>query len=127
MQAVLLNNRSIKCWLKFWVASIMFEQELSRLIITLLVSFELFFWRNLSLVLPMKHLMPVIRRQNKIFFSGGGGVSISTDFECMLDRHMQPLAFSKPTTLHMSETVNWAASSPVKLADELPPGAQRYT
>lgn len=40
---------------------------------------------------------------------------------------MQPLAFSEPSALHMSDKVHWAASSPVKVRDELPPGAQRYT
>lgn len=48
-----------------------------------------------------------------------------SDFECVLDRHMQPLAFSEPSTLQMSDKVHWATSSLVNVGDELPPGAQR--
>lgn len=44
-----------------------------------------------------------------------------------MDRNMQPLAFSEPGTLQMSDKLQWAASSPVKVGTELPPGAQRYT
>lgn len=40
---------------------------------------------------------------------------------------MQPLAFSEPSTLHMSDKVHWTASSLANIGDELPPGAQRYT
>lgn len=53
---------------------------------------------------------------------------VFSDFECILDRHLQPLPFTEPTTLQISDRgkVHWATSSLENIRDELPPGAQRY-
>lgn len=50
------------------------------------------------------------------------------DFECILDANMQPLPFSEPATLQISNggKVHWATSSREKVKEDLPPGAQRY-
>lgn len=49
------------------------------------------------------------------------------DFECKLDKHMQPLSYSEPSTLQISDKgkVLWDSSSPENVCDELPAGAQR--
>ncbi|KAM3607253.1 uncharacterized protein V6R79_004291 [Siganus canaliculatus] len=51
----------------------------------------------------------------------------TVDFECTLDRHLQPLAYSEPSTLQISESgkVHWGTSSSESIQHELPPGAQR--
>uniref|UniRef100_A0A8C5I8A9 RAP domain-containing protein n=1 Tax=Gouania willdenowi TaxID=441366 RepID=A0A8C5I8A9_GOUWI len=51
----------------------------------------------------------------------------TVDFECKLDKHMQPLGYSEPSTLQMSERKNdhWDSSLLENTRDELPPGAQR--
>ncbi|XP_035532546.1 FAST kinase domain-containing protein 1, mitochondrial [Morone saxatilis] len=46
------------------------------------------------------------------------------DFECILDKNMQPLPYSEPSTL-LGEEVQWGKASPVNMEDKLPPGAQR--
>lgn len=50
------------------------------------------------------------------------------DFECILDKHLQPLPFSEPSTLQISDggKGRWATSSLESIRDELPPGAERY-
>ncbi|XP_041806935.1 FAST kinase domain-containing protein 1, mitochondrial [Chelmon rostratus] len=49
------------------------------------------------------------------------------DFECILDKHMQPVPYSEPSRLQISDRrkVDWGTSSPEHVRDELPPGAQR--
>ncbi|XP_037343763.2 FAST kinase domain-containing protein 1, mitochondrial [Pungitius pungitius] len=49
------------------------------------------------------------------------------DFECILDKHLQPLAYSEPSTLQISDRgqVHWGKSSVETISDVLPPGAQR--
>ncbi|XP_071330290.1 FAST kinase domain-containing protein 1, mitochondrial [Trachinotus anak] len=51
----------------------------------------------------------------------------TVDFECILDTHLQPLPYSTPSTLQISDKgkVLWATSSLENAKDELPPGAQR--
>uniref|UniRef100_A0A668AY29 FAST kinase domains 1 n=1 Tax=Myripristis murdjan TaxID=586833 RepID=A0A668AY29_9TELE len=51
----------------------------------------------------------------------------TVDFECVLDRHHQPVAYSEPSTLRISDNgkVHWGSSSLEKARNELPPGAQR--
>uniref|UniRef100_A0A8C3GBI5 FAST kinase domains 1 n=1 Tax=Cyclopterus lumpus TaxID=8103 RepID=A0A8C3GBI5_CYCLU len=48
-------------------------------------------------------------------------------FECTLDKHLKPLPYSEPSTLHISDRgqVHWGKSSVENIRDELPPGAQR--
>lgn len=50
------------------------------------------------------------------------------DFECKLDKRLQPLPYSTPSTLQISAkgNVHWGVSSMENTSDELPPGAQRY-
>uniref|UniRef100_A0A3Q3VUW4 RAP domain-containing protein n=1 Tax=Mola mola TaxID=94237 RepID=A0A3Q3VUW4_MOLML len=51
----------------------------------------------------------------------------TVDFECILDKHLQPLPFSEPSTLQISDggKGRWATSSLESIRDELPPGAER--
>ncbi|XP_074515447.1 FAST kinase domain-containing protein 1, mitochondrial [Sebastes fasciatus] len=51
----------------------------------------------------------------------------TVDFECILDKHQQPLPYSEPSTLQISDRgkVHWGTSSEENIRDELPPGAQR--
>uniref|UniRef100_A0A8C3AY13 FAST kinase domains 1 n=1 Tax=Cyclopterus lumpus TaxID=8103 RepID=A0A8C3AY13_CYCLU len=51
----------------------------------------------------------------------------TVDFECTLDKHLKPLPYSEPSTLHISDRgqVHWGKSSVENIRDELPPGAQR--
>ncbi|XP_032384817.1 FAST kinase domain-containing protein 1, mitochondrial [Etheostoma spectabile] len=51
----------------------------------------------------------------------------TADFECILDKHLQPLPYSEPSTLQISDRgqVHWGTSSVENIRDELPPGAQR--
>ncbi|XP_071394223.1 FAST kinase domain-containing protein 1, mitochondrial [Centroberyx affinis] len=51
----------------------------------------------------------------------------TVDFECVLDKHHQPVAYSEPRTLQISDRgkVQWGNSSLEKVRNELPPGAQR--
>ncbi|XP_047457317.1 FAST kinase domain-containing protein 1, mitochondrial isoform X2 [Mugil cephalus] len=51
----------------------------------------------------------------------------TVDFECKLDKNLQPLPYTEPSTLQISDTgtVLWDTSSPERRRDELPPGAQR--
>ncbi|KAM7407474.1 hypothetical protein PAMA_003279 [Pampus argenteus] len=49
-------------------------------------------------------------------------------FECILDKNLQPLPYSEPSTLQISDKgkVHWGTSTLANIRDELPPGAQRY-
>ncbi|KAK2839772.1 hypothetical protein Q5P01_013512 [Channa striata] len=50
------------------------------------------------------------------------------DFECKLDKHLQPLPYNEPSTLQISDRgkFHWGmVSSLDNVRDELPPGAQR--
>ncbi|XP_024141618.1 FAST kinase domain-containing protein 1, mitochondrial [Oryzias melastigma] len=49
------------------------------------------------------------------------------DFECKLDKHSQPLPYTEPSTLRISdgEKVLWSPASLESIRNELPPGAQR--
>ncbi|KAM6955598.1 FAST kinase domain-containing protein 1, mitochondrial isoform 2-T2 [Lycodopsis pacificus] len=51
----------------------------------------------------------------------------SVDFECTLDKQLQPLPYSQPSTLQISDRgqVHWGKSSVENIRDVLPPGAQR--
>ncbi|KAM9804446.1 FAST kinase domain-containing protein 1, mitochondrial [Neosynchiropus ocellatus] len=51
----------------------------------------------------------------------------SVDFECILDKNLQPLPYKKHSPLHISEggKIQWGSSSPESATLELPPGAQR--
>ncbi|KAK5860972.1 hypothetical protein PBY51_022405 [Eleginops maclovinus] len=51
----------------------------------------------------------------------------TVDFECVLDKHLQPLPYSGPSTLQISNRgkVHWGTSSEGITWDMLPPGAQR--
>ncbi|XP_078117967.1 FAST kinase domain-containing protein 1, mitochondrial isoform X2 [Sander vitreus] len=51
----------------------------------------------------------------------------TADFECILDKDLQPLPYSVPSTLQISDRgkVHWGTSSVENIRDELPPGAQR--
>ncbi|KAI3356224.1 hypothetical protein L3Q82_017470 [Scortum barcoo] len=51
----------------------------------------------------------------------------TVDFECILDRHMQPLPYSDLSTLLISDRgkVHWGISSLENTRDDLPAGAQR--
>ncbi|XP_062862178.1 FAST kinase domain-containing protein 1, mitochondrial [Trichomycterus rosablanca] len=51
----------------------------------------------------------------------------SVDFECILDRNQQPVPYSKPSRLQISENgkVQWDSSSSGEDRTELPPGARR--
>lgn len=98
------------------MASIVFELQWSHLIFTLLVSFE-----PVSQIERLTPLDSHSENESKVCFW------FISDFECILDRHMQPLAFSEPSTLQMSDKVLWATNSLVNVGGELPPGAQRCT
>lgn len=51
----------------------------------------------------------------------------TVDFECILDKRLQPLPYSGPSTLQISDRgkVHWRTSSEDTTRDVLPPGAQR--
>ncbi|KAF3843278.1 hypothetical protein F7725_002127 [Dissostichus mawsoni] len=51
----------------------------------------------------------------------------TVDFECVLDKRLQPLPYSGPSTLQISDRgkVYWGTSSEDTTRDVLPPGAQR--
>ncbi|KAM4731107.1 FAST kinase domain-containing protein 1, mitochondrial isoform 1-T2 [Anableps anableps] len=51
----------------------------------------------------------------------------TVDFECKLDKHLQPLSYSEPSTLQISHRgkVLWDSNSLENAQDELPAGAQR--
>ncbi|KAK1903504.1 FAST kinase domain containing protein 1 mitochondrial [Dissostichus eleginoides] len=51
----------------------------------------------------------------------------TVDFECVLDKRLQPLPYSGPSTLQISDRgkVHWGTSSEDTTRDVLPPGAQR--
>ncbi|XP_070694079.1 FAST kinase domain-containing protein 1, mitochondrial [Pempheris klunzingeri] len=51
----------------------------------------------------------------------------TVEFECILDKHLQPVPYSKPSELQISDSgkVHWTRSSLENIGDELPPGAQR--
>nr|XP_057937848.1 FAST kinase domain-containing protein 1, mitochondrial [Doryrhamphus excisus] len=51
------------------------------------------------------------------------------DYECILDKHLQPLPYSKPGILQISdrEKIHWGPSSLDTIRKELPPGAQRVS
>ncbi|XP_056145440.1 FAST kinase domain-containing protein 1, mitochondrial [Lampris incognitus] len=53
--------------------------------------------------------------------------SYTVDFECVLDRHHHPVAYSEPSMLQISGSgkLHWGANSPQEIMNELPPGAQR--
>ena len=54
---------------------------------------------------------------------------LSSDFECVLDRQGQPVPYTTPSRLQISEEgkVQWASSATEQERMELPTGAQRYT
>uniref|UniRef100_A0A3Q1J3K8 RAP domain-containing protein n=1 Tax=Anabas testudineus TaxID=64144 RepID=A0A3Q1J3K8_ANATE len=81
---------------------------------------------------------PVQQNMHKMLAEVLGGnnfirVSVTTpyfyhiDFECKLDKHLQPLPYKEPSTLQISDKgkVHWGVSSLENMSDELPPGAQR--
>ncbi|KAM3862089.1 FAST kinase domain-containing protein 1, mitochondrial [Diretmus argenteus] len=81
---------------------------------------------------------PVQQQIHKILGEVLGGVNCAraavatpyfytVDFECVLDRHHQPVAYSETSPLQISDggKVHWGASSLEKVQNELPPGAQR--
>ncbi|KAM8750058.1 FAST kinase domain-containing protein 1, mitochondrial [Acanthopagrus schlegelii] len=49
------------------------------------------------------------------------------DFECILDRNLQPLPYSEPSALQISDRakVHWGGNSVENIREALPPGAQR--
>uniref|UniRef100_A0A672YJZ5 RAP domain-containing protein n=1 Tax=Sphaeramia orbicularis TaxID=375764 RepID=A0A672YJZ5_9TELE len=51
----------------------------------------------------------------------------TVDFECILDKHLEPLAYNEPNTLQISHigNVDWGNNSLESIRSELPPGAQR--
>uniref|UniRef100_A0A1A8S5K4 FAST kinase domains 1 n=2 Tax=Nothobranchius rachovii TaxID=451742 RepID=A0A1A8S5K4_9TELE len=51
----------------------------------------------------------------------------SVDFECKLDKHLQPLPYSEPSPQQISGRgkVLWHSTPSENIRDELPPGAQR--
>ncbi|XP_042281946.1 FAST kinase domain-containing protein 1, mitochondrial [Thunnus thynnus] len=51
----------------------------------------------------------------------------TVDFECILDKNLQPLPYSEPSTLQISDKgkVHWGTNLLENISDELPPGAQR--
>ncbi|KAM8856500.1 FAST kinase domain-containing protein 1, mitochondrial isoform 2-T2 [Spinachia spinachia] len=53
--------------------------------------------------------------------------SYTIDFECTLDKHLQPLAYSRLSTLQIPDRgqVHWGESPVETISDGLPPGAHR--
>ncbi|XP_019732246.1 FAST kinase domain-containing protein 1, mitochondrial [Hippocampus comes] len=51
----------------------------------------------------------------------------TVDFECLLDKQLQPLPYSEPSTLQILNNgkIDWGTSSLENIRSELPPGAQR--
>ncbi|XP_077393427.1 FAST kinase domain-containing protein 1, mitochondrial isoform X2 [Festucalex cinctus] len=51
----------------------------------------------------------------------------TVDLECILDKQLQPLPYSEPSTLQISDEgkIHWSSSSLQNIRNELPPGAQR--
>lgn len=51
----------------------------------------------------------------------------TVDFECILDKQLQPLPYSEPSTLQMPDRgpFHWRTGPPQNVREELPPGAQR--
>ncbi|XP_057708932.1 FAST kinase domain-containing protein 1, mitochondrial [Corythoichthys intestinalis] len=51
----------------------------------------------------------------------------TVDFECILDKQLQPLPYGEPRTLQIFDKgkIHWGLSSQEKDRNELPPGAQR--
>ncbi|CAK6954143.1 FAST kinase domain-containing protein 1%2C mitochondrial [Scomber scombrus] len=51
----------------------------------------------------------------------------TVDFECILDKNLQPLPYSEQSALQIldKEKVHWGTSLVENIRDELPPGAQR--
>ncbi|XP_061649600.1 FAST kinase domain-containing protein 1, mitochondrial isoform X1 [Phyllopteryx taeniolatus] len=49
------------------------------------------------------------------------------DFECILNKQLQPLPYREPSTLQISDKgkIRWGSSSLENVRNELPPGAQR--
>ncbi|TNN03038.1 hypothetical protein fugu_000067 [Takifugu bimaculatus] len=75
-----------------------------------------------------KLLSDVLGGYNCVRVEGTTPYSYTIDFECILDAHMQPLPFSEPATLQISNRgkVHWATNSMERVKEDLPPGAQRY-
>eukprot|EP00066_Takifugu_rubripes_P001050 XP_003961974.1 PREDICTED: FAST kinase domain-containing protein 1 [Takifugu rubripes] len=74
-----------------------------------------------------KLLSDVLGGYNCVRVEGTTPYSYTIDFECILDAHMQPLPFSEPATLQISNRgkVHWATNSMERVKEDLPPGAQR--
>ncbi|GAA6231208.1 FAST kinase domain-containing protein 1, mitochondrial [Lates japonicus] len=83
------------------------------------------------------NVSPVQQQIHKMLGEVLGGISCvrvavvtpyfyTVDFECILDKHLQPLPYSK-STLQISDRgkVRWGTISLENIKDELPPGAQR--
>ncbi|XP_049904205.1 FAST kinase domain-containing protein 1, mitochondrial [Epinephelus moara] len=83
-------------------------------------------------------LSPVQQQIHKMLSEVLGGINCvrgevvtpyfyTIDFECILDKHLQPLPYSEPSTLQISDRgkVHWGAGSVENIRNELPPGAQR--
>ncbi|XP_051937368.1 FAST kinase domain-containing protein 1, mitochondrial isoform X2 [Hippocampus zosterae] len=51
----------------------------------------------------------------------------TVDFECLLDKQLQPLPYSEPSTLQILKNgkIDWGTGSLENIRSELPPGAQR--
>ncbi|XP_072253180.1 FAST kinase domain-containing protein 1, mitochondrial [Leuresthes tenuis] len=84
------------------------------------------------------HISPVQQQIHKMLGEVLGGINCvrvavitpyfyTVDFECQLDKHSQPLPYTEPSTLQISDrgTVVWDSSSRENTWAEFPPGAQR--
>ncbi|KAM9802330.1 FAST kinase domain-containing protein 1, mitochondrial isoform 2-T4 [Syngnathus typhle] len=51
----------------------------------------------------------------------------TVDFECLLDKRLQPLPYSQPSALQISDggKIHWDSNSLDDIRNEIPPGAQR--
>ncbi|XP_049583260.1 FAST kinase domain-containing protein 1, mitochondrial isoform X1 [Syngnathus scovelli] len=51
----------------------------------------------------------------------------TVDFECLLDKRLQPLPYSQPSALQISDRgkIHWDSNSLDDIRNEIPPGAQR--
>ncbi|XP_034042259.1 FAST kinase domain-containing protein 1, mitochondrial isoform X2 [Thalassophryne amazonica] len=74
-----------------------------------------------------KMLSEVLGGINYVRLRGVAPYCYTIDFECILDKHRQPLPYSNPNPLQITdrELVHWNPNSVENIRDELPPGAQR--